>query len=186
MFNFQCVLKLLAGSVLIAAIAGCMQFRVTHKTNPDYDFSQIQSFEIVKNKQDRIENLQVDEAWLSQTVTGAIRDTLNSKGMTENPEQAQVIVSYYVVVEMTVDTIVIDNYYSNYYQYSAYPSAAVPAYRKIAYNKGTLVIDVVNKQNKQFVWRGAADTVVREKTEQEKREQNIRKAVDQIFKQFPR
>ncbi|WP_455207026.1 DUF4136 domain-containing protein [Kaarinaea lacus] len=163
-----------------------MQFRVTHKINPNYDFSKIQSYELVKNKQDKIENLQVDEAWLSQSITSSIRNTLSSKGLTENPEQAQIIVSYYVVVEMTLDTVVIDNYYSNYYQYSAYPTSAMPAHRKIAYNKGTLVIDVIDKKHKQFVWRGAADTVVREKTEKEQREKNIRKAVDQIFKQFPR
>ena len=168
-------------------LAGCgMQFRVTHKTNPNYDFSKIQSYEIGKNKQDKIENLQVDEAWLSQTVTASIHDTLNSKGLADNPEQAQVIVSYYVVIEMTVDTVVIDNYYNNYYQYSAYPTSAMPAHRKIAYNKGTLVIDIVDKKYKQFVWRGAADTVVRGKGDKEQAEKNIRKAVEQIFKQFPR
>ena len=163
-----------------------MQFRVTHKTNPNYDFSKIQSYEIGKNKQDKIENLQVDEAWLSQTVTASIHDTLNSKGLADNPEQAQVIVSYYVVIEMTVDTVVIDNYYNNYYQYSAYPTSAMPAHRKIAYNKGTLVIDIVDKKYKQFVWRGAADTVVRGKGDKEQAEKNIRKAVDEIFKQLPR
>jgi hypothetical protein len=168
-------------------LAGCgMQFRVTHKTNPNYDFSKIQSYEIIKNKQDQIENLQVDEIWLDQNITSSIRDTLQDKGLTDNPEQAQIIVSYYVVIEMTVDTVVIDNYYNNYYQYSAYPTSAMPAHRKIAYNKGTLVIDVVDKKYKQFVWRGAADTVVRGKADKEQAEKNIRKAVEQIFKQFPR
>jgi hypothetical protein len=173
---------------LLLALASCaqMQFRTTYKTNPNYDFSKIQSFEIVKNKQDKIENLEVDEAWLNQSVTGSIRETLSSKGLTESQDGAQVIVSYYVVLEMTVDTVVIDNYYNNYYQYSAYPTSAMPAHRKIAYNKGTLVIDVVDKKYKQFVWRGAADTVVRGKGDKEKAEKNIRKAVEQIFKQFPR
>lgn len=180
------VLTLIGYVTLMLASCTQMQFRVTHKTNPNYDFSKIQSFEIVKNKQDKIENLQVDDEWLYQSVTGAIRDSLLDKGLTENSEQAQVIVSYYVVIEMTTDTVVIDNYYNNYYQYSPYPTSAMPSHRKISYEKGTLVIDVVDKKYKQFVWRGAADTVVRGKGDKEKAEKNIRKAVEQILKQLPR
>lgn len=185
--NKNCVF-LFVSVAIVLTLTSCtqMQFRVTHKTNPNYDYSKIQSFEIVKNKQDKIENLQVDKEWLYQSVTSAIRDSLLDKGLTENPELAQVIVSYYVVVEMTTDTVVIDNYYNNYYQYSAYPTSAMPSHRKIAYNKGTLVIDVVDKKYKQFVWRGAADTVVRGKGDKEQAEKNIQKAVEQIFKQLPR
>jgi len=174
--------------IYLALLAGCgeMQVRVTHKTNPNYDFSKINSYEIVKNKQDKFENLKVDEPWLNKTITTSINDILKSKGLTENPEQAQVIVSYYVVIEETADTVVVDNYYNHYYQYSTYPSSAMPSYRKIIYNKGTLVIDIVDKKTKQFVWRGSADKVVRDTTKQEQREKNIHNAVEQIFKQFPR
>ena len=162
-----------------------MQFRVTHKINPNFDYSQIKDFEIVKNKQDKIENLKVDEDWLNQNISNAIRETLNSKGLVENTELAKFAVTYYVVLEMVTDTVVIDHYYSNYYQYSTYPSTAMPQYKKIAYNKGTLVIDIVDKKTHQRIWTGAAESVVREKTKQEKREQNIRKAVNDIFKKFP-
>ncbi|HEY5603760.1 MAG TPA: DUF4136 domain-containing protein [Gammaproteobacteria bacterium] len=186
MFRNQIAVKLLLSSWISLMSAGCMQFMVSYKSDPNYDYSKIQSYEIVKNQQDNIQNLEVDEAWLGQTITGAIKDSLDSKGLSENPEQAQVVVSYYVVVAMTVDTLVVDNYYNHYYQYSTYPTAAIPDYRKITYNKGTLVIDVVDKASKQIVWRGAADTVVREQTDNEQREKNIRKAVTQIFKQFPR
>ena len=168
-------------------LAGCgMQFRVTHKTNPNYDFSKIKSYEIVKNRQDKIENLPFDESWLQNTVIASLRDSLDNKGLKEDLEQANVVVSYYIVVEKTVDTVVIDSYYNNYYQYSPYPTTAMPAHRKVAYDKGTLVIDVVDKKYKQFVWRGAADTVVRGKGDKEQAEKNIRKAVDEIFKQLPR
>jgi len=162
-----------------------MQFRVTHRTNPNFDYSQIKDFEIVKNKQDKIKNLMVDDEWLNLNVTNAIREILLSKGLVENNEQAQFAVTYYVVLEMVTDTVVIDHYYSNYYQYSTYPSTALPQYKKITYDKGTLVIDIVNKKTHQRIWSGAAESVVRGKTEQEKREQNIKKAVNDIFKKFP-
>ena len=172
---------------VLLALSNCgqMQFRVTHRTNPNFDYSQIKDFEIVKNKQDKIENLMVDDEWLNLNVTNAIRETLQSKGLVENKEQTQFAVSYYVVLEMVTDTVVIDHYYSNYYQYSTYPSTAMPQYKKITYDKGTLVIDIVNKKTHQRIWSGAAESVVRGKTEQEKREQNIKKAVNDIFKKFP-
>jgi len=184
-FHKFCLLIFVCCVVLLGG-CGDMQVRVTHKTNPNYDFSKINSYEIVKNKQDKIENLQVDEPWLNKAITASINDTLKSKGLTDNPEQAQIIISYYVVIEETVDTVVVDNYYNHYYQYSTYPTSAMPSYRKITYNRGTLVIDIVDKKTKQFVWRGSADKVVRESTKQEQREKNIHNAVEQIFKRFPR
>jgi hypothetical protein len=173
--------------VIIITLASCtqMQFRVTHRTNPNFDYGQIKDFEIVKNKQDKIENLKVDDKWLNLNITNAIRETLQNKGLVENNEQAKFAVSYYVVLEMVTDTLAIDHYYSNYYQYSTYPSTALPQYKKIAYNKGTLVIDIVNKKTHQRIWRGTAESVIQEKTDQKKREQNIKKAVNEIFKKFP-
>ena len=170
-------------SVMLACTS--MQFRVTSRSNPNFDYSKIKDFEIVKNKQDKIESLKVDEEWLNRNISNAIRETLQSKGLVENNEQAKFAVTYYVVLEMVTDTLVIDHYYSNYYQYSTYPSTALPQYKKISYNKGTLVIDVVDNKTHQRIWTGAAESVLREKTSQEKREQNIKKAVNDIFKKFP-
>ena len=178
-------LKFLVVCAVTLLFACSMQFRVTHRTNPNIDYSQIKDFEIVKNKQDKIESLKVDDKWLNLNITNAIRETLQNKGLVENNEQAKFAVSYYVVLEMVTDTLAIDHYYSNYYQYSTYPSTALPQYKKIAYNKGTLVIDIVNKKTHQRVWRGTAESVIQEKTDQKKREQNIRKAVNDILKKFP-
>ena len=178
-------LLITACTVTVLFACSSMQFRVTHRSNPNFDYSKIKDFEIVKNKQDKIESLEVDEDWLNRNISNAIRDTLQSKGLVENTEQANFAVSYYVVLEMVTDTVVIDHYYSNYYQYSTYPSTAMPQYKKIAYNKGTLVIDVIDKKTHQRIWTGSAESVLREKTCQEKREQNIKRAVNDIFKKFP-
>ena len=110
---------------------------------------------------------------------------MQGKGLIENNDQARFTVSYYVVAEIVTDAVMIDNYYNSYYQYSAYPASALPQYKKLSYEKGTLVIDIVNKKTHQRIWRGTAESVLGKKTDQQKRERNIKNAVNDVFKKFP-
>jgi hypothetical protein len=61
------------------------------------------------------------------------------------------------------------------------PGAATPAYS--TYRKGTLVVDIVDLQTKQMVWRAAAtETLVTDRDEMIKR---FNKIMDKMWKGFP-
>jgi Domain of unknown function (DUF4136) len=50
---------------------------------------------------------------------------------------------------------------------------------------GTLVVDLVNAKSKAIVWRGTATKQVDVKASPEKREKNINKAAEKLFKKYP-
>lgn len=50
---------------------------------------------------------------------------------------------------------------------------------------GTLAIDVVDAQTKNIVWRGMATKELDAKASPEKKEKNINKAAEKIFKNYP-
>lgn len=50
---------------------------------------------------------------------------------------------------------------------------------------GTLVVDMVDARSKTIVWRGTATKEVDLKASPEKREKNISKAAEKIFKNYP-
>ena len=53
------------------------------------------------------------------------------------------------------------------------------------YTEGTLVIDVVNDKTRELAWRGLGEGLVREYSDTEKREADIRNTVMEILKSFP-
>jgi len=50
---------------------------------------------------------------------------------------------------------------------------------------GTLVVDMVDAKTKTIVWRGTATKEVDVKASPEKREKNINKAAEKLFKNYP-
>jgi hypothetical protein len=50
---------------------------------------------------------------------------------------------------------------------------------------GTLAIDLVDAQKKEVAWRGLGTKEIDTNAKPGKREQNINKAVEKIFKQYP-
>ena len=61
------------------------------------------------------------------------------------------------------------------------PGAATPSYD--TYRKGTLVVDIVDMQSKQMVWRASAtETIVQDRDEMIKR---FNKIMDKMWKNFP-
>jgi hypothetical protein len=50
---------------------------------------------------------------------------------------------------------------------------------------GTLAIDMVDAETRNIVWRGMATQELDAKASPEKREKNINKAAEKIFKNYP-
>jgi hypothetical protein len=50
---------------------------------------------------------------------------------------------------------------------------------------GTLVVDVVNAKTKTIVWRGTATKEVDVNASPEKRDRNINRAAEKLFKNYP-
>jgi hypothetical protein len=50
---------------------------------------------------------------------------------------------------------------------------------------GTLAIDIVDAKGKQMVWRGLGTREIDTNAKPEKRDQNITKAVEKIFRNYP-
>jgi len=50
---------------------------------------------------------------------------------------------------------------------------------------GTIVVDVYDVATKKLAWRGAASKTIDVKAKPEKREKNLTKAMDKLFKNFP-
>lgn len=97
----------------------------------------------------------------------------------ENPD-ARVV---YYVSQNASTQVVTDSYGygAGDWYWRGMPGAATPSYD--TYRKGTVVVDIVDVQSKQMVWRGSAtETIVQDRDEMIKR---FQKMMDKMWKNFP-
>ena len=64
------------------------------------------------------------------------------------------------------------------------PAGSAPRPRNVSeYTEGTLVVDIYDAKSKQLLWRGVAQGELKDKPE--KREKQLQKVTDKLFKEFP-
>lgn len=69
------------------------------------------------------------------------------------------------------------------YRYN--PSYAPETYMR-TFEEGSLILDIINPNNKRLLWRGVVQTEIEAKPEPEVRAQRIRTAVRTLMRRFPR
>ena len=167
-----------AVSVLVAlAVAGAAS---AQDVKVDYDkaasFAPIKTF-----------SLKLGTAWGNpigeKRVVSEIEEALMAKGWTKAEEgkaDAQVVLHGATETKRTLNT-----FYSGMggYRYRGFGGTGTATTTASEYTVGTLVVDVFDAKSKQLLWRGIAQDELKDKPE--KREKQLQKASEKLFKDFP-
>ena len=122
---------------------------------------------------------------LRQRIVRAVNAELSAKGMREvaNEADASLLVTEHINVEqkLRVNTTNYGYGYGRWGYYGAgYTDTSVDQYEQ-----GTLIIDFIDAKSKQLVWRGMAQSRLREMATPEEREARVRAAVSAILEKYP-
>ncbi|MCC9137356.1 DUF4136 domain-containing protein [Pontibacter silvestris] len=109
------------------------------------------------------------DADLNRDIRRAVEEELLEKGFTKVSSDPDVLVAYDVSVSVPLEKDKPENFstgfgysygYMSGYRYS-YGDGNVPGYRAVdLFKQGTLIVDLVNPNNKQLVWRGWAEGAI--------------------------
>jgi hypothetical protein len=121
-----------------------------------------------------------DPVWLRR-VQSVLEDELEKKGMTRSDSNADVWV--FVHARLTSQTHVVS--YSPAWGYGWGYWAGPTMTEVYEIPVGTLLIDFVDPQRRQIVWRGSASDAIRAGKENEEREQRLREILDRMFAGYP-
>jgi len=168
--------------VCLAALTATPAF--AQKTT--YDFDKTATFTNYRTYALR-EGTPTKQSLDDKRIIAAVEAQLAAKGFTrsENPD---VFVLYHVALDQQQD---ISSYstggaYGPYgWGYGGGWGATTTDVRVREIIIGTLAIDMVDAKNKQMVWRGLGTKEIDVNAKPEKREENIGKAVEKIFKNYP-
>jgi hypothetical protein len=187
---------LLAGIVAASTGNQALGQKLDIKTNrdPSADFSAVRTYAwlppppVVRNvAPDAVSNPTLSPEALGPAIIAAVDRELKARGLVEAPaDVADVHVAYFAALTVGVD----QTYLGEHYGYitgwgSPIPPGLAPSTSMNIYEKGTVIIDVVNRAANRAMWRGAVRTRINQEHTLEKRVKRINEGAERLFREFP-
>ena len=168
---------LLAGCCVLAL--ACASYGVRTDYDLETDFSEFESYRWLEPPPARDPRLEND--LIRKRIRRAVDDELAAKGLT--PREAgepDLFVTYHAIIERKVD--IETTHYG--YGYRRYGSRYSEVYAR-EYEVGTLIIDLVDADSRELVWRGSGQAQLNQDVSPERREQRVRAVVAAILADYP-
>jgi hypothetical protein len=170
---------------LTLALAALPAIAAAQKTTYDYDktatFTQFKTYSWKEGTPTKNE-------LLDKRLVAAIEDQMAKKGLVKNDTAPDVFVVFHIAFDEQKD---ISSYstgpmYGGYgYGWGGGWGSTTTDVRVREILVGTLAIDLIDANKKAVAWRGLGTKEIDTNAKPEKRDQNINKAVEKIFKNYP-
>ena len=168
----------------------CSSLRVSSDWDTEVDYSKIRSYAWI-GQGSGVEGVEGMSSLLDQRIRRAVQETLSSKGLSEvDRQQADVLVSYHLGIEKKLDVQTVHRgygyRYGGYGRYRGYGAGGGYTETRVTeYAEGTFLLDLIDPQKMELIWRGSAQSRISRRTSPEKREQRVREVVERVLAQYP-
>jgi hypothetical protein len=183
----------LAG-LFLSGVAVAQKVEIKTNQAPDANFNALKTYAwlppvpVVKNvAPDAVTNPTLSEEALVPHIVSAVERELESRGLTKAPfETADLHVAYFAALTVGFN----QTYLGEYYGYlsgwaSPIPIGLAPTTSVSMYEKGTVLVDVVDRASNTAIWRGTAVTRIAQEHSLEKRIARINDAAKKMFEKYP-
>ena len=167
----------LVGTAMLALLGSAASAQdVTYDYDKSADFTAFKTYAWVDghNLPDQLNHQRIVEALDRQLASKGLRQVAPDA----NPD---VLVAYHALFDKNVE---IHGFSSGWagYRFGAHRSGSARVEEILV---GTLAVDIVNAKTRTTVWRGMATKNVDVNAKPEKREKNLDKAAEKLFKNYP-
>lgn len=163
-------------SVILFALAailfsiGCSTIKVETDYDREVDFSKYKTYRWIPHVKGTEDNPMMNDPLIAGHIKSAVNAEMAKKGITLIEEgHPDFLLAYYLTARNKVD---VTHHYGYYY-----PSTSVYHYKE-----GTLILDIVDRADKQLMWRGWATDALQDRS---KIKSQIDYSVQQLLKKFP-
>lgn len=163
-----------AAAFMLMAGVGLAQ-QITYDFDKSADFSKFRTYAWVRGHE-------VPDELNNKRILNAVNAQLAAKGLTRvDHAEPDLLVAYHAVFDRDLQ---VSGFSSGWGPYRLGPTASGTA-RAEAILKGTLVVDIVDRRTGTIVWRGTAAKDIDVKADGSRREKNINRAAEKLFKHYP-
>ena len=183
----------IAALMLTVAVAAQKPDVKTH-VDPKADFSAIRTYAwlppapLIKNvASEDVSNPTLSQEALGPAIVAAVDRQLSARGLKQaDRETADVHVAYFAALTVGFN----QSYLGEHYGYvTGWPSpiapGLAPSTSSTVYEKGAIVIDIVQRAAKRAIWRGSMVTRVAQERTLEERIKRVNDATERVFQKFP-
>ena len=169
--------------VAVLLSAGCSSVSTSFDYDSHEDFSKLKTFAWVPRENatsGNVQQLQLDNNLFEERLERAVNNNLQAKGYVLNSEDPDFVITYHTGVQDKVD---ITNWG---YTYGPYRGSWGESIDVNQYTEGTLVLDFIDFDTKNIIWRGTAQKALSGgTTDPQKAQKRIQNVVDQLLAKFP-
>jgi hypothetical protein len=172
--------SLVLGTALVAAACG-PTVQVRTQAAPDANLAVRHTFRIMPTPAARGVSLDPNDPMLDNSITNRqiredIRAAFEARGYVPNPTNPDVTIAYYATTQARYELTTWDYGYT----WRGWPREWTEA---TPYEQGTVLIDVVDANTKELLWRGRGVAAV--STDPNAYERELTRAVNDIVKKYP-
>lgn len=181
-------------TLISAATAGAQKIEVKTNQDPKADFTRIKTYgwlppvPAVKNvAPGSLTNPTLSEEALAPHIVAAVDRNLAARGWTKTDAgTADVQVAYFAALTVGFNNTYLGEYYG-YVTGWANPIAPgyTPSTSASVYEKGTVIVDIVERADKRAIWRGSLMTKINQEHTLNQRIARINEGADRMFQKFP-
>ena len=181
-------LSVLLAFGVILVTGGCSQVSVQSDFDPSADFAGLQTYAWYAAEQPKSGDIRVDNPLLDTHVRTAVESALNARGYMKadaNPD-FQLIYHAAVSKEIAITTTSTPVYPRGYYGWR-YVAPPVWVEQPVAhtYEKGSLVLDIIDAKNEKLSWRGSIQAELDQTATPQERTARLNAAVKEMIAKFP-
>ena len=170
-------IKTVVLTVTMAALAAvALAQQITYDFDRTADFSKFRRYAWVRGTI-------VDDQLNHDRIVSAINTQLASKGLIQvgSSDDPDVLVAYHASFDRNLQITGFSSGWGGY----RFGGSRTGSARTDQIIVGSLIVDVVNVRTKTIVWRGAATRDLDVNASPEKRDKNVNKAAEKVFKNYP-
>ena len=179
----------IAWACMFLILAGCAQLDTGSKIDDATDFTVLKTFSWLHDADKPAEDVRLNDPKVRQTVRTAVEESLVSKGYEKvEREQADFLVTWFGGIEQKMKKENIDHFYAPYGYGTLYrnPVMNTESPRTIAeYEKGTIIIDIVDPKRQKLIWRGSGSGRLAEDQPEQTALRNLNRSVTRVLEPFP-
>ncbi len=190
------MLRNLAILPLLLLVTSCATVNVDVDFDEKADFEHLYQYAWLEEKAPVTGNTLLDtNTLLHDRVRSGIDQWLGAHGYIKSKKtEADFLVIYRMVIENKTRVTVLNPYYDypyswrfgySRYFYSSFAWNYYPEHRVYEYQRGTLIIDIVDPVSKKLMWRGMAYEDISLHTTQETKQRYVDRAIKSILSRFP-
>ena len=178
-------LSLIIISAFVLVFAGCSSVDVTTDHDPEIDFSKFKTYLWYAGEMPEDDKLSANTL-VKKRVASAVEKDLESKGFTKGSDG---IADLVVIIQAgSQDKMQVTNYGYGGYGYGRYGRGWGGGYGGTDvyyYEETTLLIDLIDLELKELVWRGSGTGTVKEYSDKQEMQEAIDAVVAKIMYDFP-